>query len=156
MCIYVRMSLRMHACMVVCMDGGREGWMDVCISVYSFLLTYIVHPGPGIDGCILGFVGLCGWVRVLVCSGPFPRILWALGAMLGKDRRRSLVAVILTPIFVVVLLGIFFFPFRLTWALSSDDSLLVVMPAPWQPEIQISAGSPWRSMDYVTAAVLLP
>lgn len=55
-------------------------------------------------------------------------ILWALGAMLGKDRRRSLVAVILTPIFVVVLLGIFFFPFRLTWALSSDDSLLVVMP----------------------------
>ena len=58
-----------------------------------------------------------------------PRTVWTLGAIYLKDHHRCMAALMLTPILVVLAVGLFYYPFRLSLELSVDGNFLPPLAA---------------------------
>ncbi|CAE7773602.1 unnamed protein product [Symbiodinium sp. CCMP2592] len=103
--------------------------------VCTYLLGDMGFPPESMEGWALhswrarectSFVHL--FLQVFAAVQIFSTV-WTLGAIYLKDHHRFMAALMLTPILIVLAVGLFYYPFRLCLELSVDGSLLLPLTA---------------------------
>ncbi|CAE7185296.1 unnamed protein product [Symbiodinium necroappetens] len=103
--------------------------------VFTYLLGDIGFPPDSMEGWALHSwrvrecTSFCHIFLQIFAAVPLFSTVWTVGAIYLKDHHRFMAALMLTPILIVLVVGLFYYPFRLSLKLSVDGSFLLPLTA---------------------------